>query len=646
MHRGRIFAAVLVTLSALASAAQAAEAGWPYYGGDAGGQRFSPAAQITPANVASLKPVWRFSTHDLATKGQMIDHASFEDTPILADGKLFVCSPFNEVSALDPETGREIWRFDPKVDFKHRYPNELVCRGVAFWRDDSHRRSDCAPRLFMVTNDRRLMAIDAETGKACEGFGDRGVVRLLPSTKMIYPTEVQNTSAPVVTHGVVIVGSSIGDNGRVGEPRGTVRAFDAVTGAPRWTFDPIPSAPSAPNAASWTGKGARITGAANVWAPISVDEEHGLVYLPTTSPSPDFFGGERPGDNRYADSVVAVDALTGKVTWSFQITHHDVWDYDVPAQPTLGMVTYKGKTAPAVIQATKQGFVFTLDRLTGQPLIPVEERRVPQGGVAGEQLSPTQPFPIAPKQLSPSRIRPDDAFGLTFWDRGACRDIIAKSRAEGMYTPPSLKGTLIYPFTGGGTNWGGLAFDEKHDIVYVNTSSAMHLVTLIPRAHYDAFDAAHPNKEVSEQAGTPYGSMRDTVLSPFGIPCNPPPWGQLHAIDMHTGRVLWEVPLGTAEDMAPFSEYFLGKTGTPNLGGPIATAGGLVFIGAAMDDYLRAFDAKNGAELWRGRLPAGGQATPMTYVWHGWQYVVIAAGGHSKLNTRRGDEVVAFALDK
>ena len=633
-------------LLALAGTAQAGEPGWAFYGGDAGGQRYSAAAEITPANVANLKPAWRFSTHDLATKGEAVYHASFENTPILADGKLYVCSPFNEVSALDPGTGHEIWRFDPKVDFSHRYPNELVCRGVAFWRDPARTKGHCATRLFMATNDRRLIAIDAQTGAQCSGFGERGTVRMVPSAKMIYPTEVQNTSAPVVTHGVVIVGSSIGDNGRVDEPRGTVRAFDAVTGKPRWTFDPVPRSPSAPNAASWTGSGASITGAANVWAPISVDEARGLVYLPTTSPSPDFFGGTRPGDNRYANSVVAVEAQTGKVVWSFQVTHHDVWDYDIPAEPTLGLVTYKGKTTPALIQATKQGFVFTLDRMTGAPLIPVEERRVPQGGAPGEQLSPTQPFPIAPKQLTPSRIKPDDAFGLTFWDRGVCRDMIAKARNEGMYTPPSTKGTILYPFTGGGTNWGGLAFDEKHDVVYVNTSSAMHLVTLIPRADFARVQAANPKKEVSAQAGAPYGMIRDTMLGPLGLPCNPPPWGQLHAIDMHDGHVLWEVPLGTTEDMAPFSEYILGKTGTPNFGGPIVTGGGLVFIGAAMDNYLRAFDAKTGAELWRGRLPAGGQATPMTYVWHGRQYVVIAAGGHSKANTKRGDEVIAFALGR
>jgi quinoprotein glucose dehydrogenase len=334
----------------------------------------------------------------------------------------------------------------------------------------------------------------------------------------------------------------------------------------------------------------------------------------------------------------------GSVAWSFQTTHHDVWDYDIPAQPTLGMVTYKGKTVPAVLQPTKQGLLFTINRTNGEPLIPVVERKVPQGGAPGEKLSPTQPIPVAPAPLAANHITPDDAFGLTFWDRGKCRDAIAAARHDGLYTPPSLKGTIIYPFTGGGTNWGGLAFDQAHDIVYVNTSNVMHLVKLIPQKQYSAAREKFAGKEVSPNEGAPFGMLRETVLSPIGMPCNPPPWGQLHAVDMHTGKILWSVPLGTTEDMAPFSEYILGKTGTPNLGGPMVTASGLVFIGAAMDDYIRAFDAKSGKELWKARLPAGGQATPMTYMWKGKQYVVIAAGGHSKLDTKRGDQVIAYAL--
>jgi len=600
---------------------------WPAYGGDERGQRFSPAAQITPANVAGLQQAWSFSTGDLASKGDVIKRASFEDTPILAAGRLYVCSPFNEVSALDPGTGRQLWRFDPKLNIEIRYPNDYICRGVAYANG----------RIYMNTADRRLIALDAATGKPVAGFGDNGTVVIPPGEQREGRTKrfgrIHTTSAPVVSHGVVIVGSAIDDNQKVDELRGTVHAFDAMTGAPRWAFDPLGDA-----------KPPFRGGAANVWAPMSVDEQRGLVFLPVSSTSPDFWGGMRAGRGRYANSVVALKIETGEVAWSFQTTHHDVWDYDIPAQPTLGVVTYRGRTEAAVLQPTKQGLLFTLTRDSGTPLIPVVERKVPQGGAPGEVLSPTQPIPIAPPALAPNHIKPEDAFGMTFWDRGKCRDKIAAARHDGLYTPPSERGTILYPFTGGGTNWGGLAFDQARDVVYVNTSSAMHLVALIKRKDYDQVEERFFDKEVSPNKGAPFGMMRETMLSPIGMPCNPPPWGQLHAIDMHEGKILWSVPLGTTEDMAPFSEYLLGKTGTPNLGGPMATAGGLVFIGAAMDNYLRAFDAKTGAELWRGRLPAGGQATPMSYVWKGRQYVVIAAGGHSKLGTRRGDEVVAFAL--
>jgi len=582
----------------------------------------------------------------MASKGEAMRRASFEVTPILDDGKLFLCSPFDEVSALDPGGGRVLWRFDPKIDPNVHYPNSFVCRGVAWWHNPSKKRGPCASEIFLATNDRRLIALDAATGNLCARFGEHGTVRIVPDPLLIYPGEVQITSAPVVTHGLVVIGSSIDDNQRVRAPHGTVLAFDAVTGARRWSFDPIPRGPVAANAATWSTAGASQTGAANVWAPMSVDEESGLLFLPTTSPSPDFYGGERPGDDRYADSVVALHAVTGKVAWTFQVTHHDVWDYDVPAQPTLGLVTYQHRTEPAVLQATKQGLLFTLNRMTGEPVIPVEERRVPQGGAPGEELSPTQPFPLAPKPLSPHWIKPADAWGLTWYDRGQCRNKIAAARAQGLYTPPSLRGTILYPFTGGGTNWGGLAFDARHDIAYVNTSSLMHLVTLIPRKEIAVAERQFPDAEISPQTGTPFGMKREIIASPFHLPCNPPPWGMLHAIDLHDGHVVWQVPLGTTEDLLPFSEYLLGKTGTPNLGGPIVTASGLVFIGAAMDDYLRAFDAKTGAELWRGRLPAGGQATPMTYMWKGRQYVVIAAGGHAKLGTKHGDSVVAFALPR
>jgi len=611
-----------------------ADRDWPDYGGDAGGQRFSPAAQITPANVSRLKPIWTFSSGDLAAHPDAVKRAAFEDTPLMVDGRVFVTSPFNEVFALDPGTGKILWRFDPKLDLGLGYGEGFTARGVAFWRDPAPAKgARCAARIFLATADRRLIALDAATGTPCAGFGAGGTVVVVPESELHAPEEMQITSPPVASNGVVVVGSTIADNQFVKAASGAVRAFDAVTGKPLWRFDPLASA-NPPITA----------GAANVWAPMSVDARRGLVFLPTTSPSPDFWGGLRKGDDGDADSVVALDIATGRKVWAFKTVHHDVWDYDNPAQPTLAMVAWHGATTPAVLQTTKQGLLFTLNRATGRPIIPVEERPVPQGGAPGETLSPTQPFPTAPRPLAPSTIRPQDAYGLFPWEAAECRRKIEGARHEGLFTPPSTHGTILYPFTGGGSNWGGLAFDEARQVAYVNTSSALHLVTLIPAAKVKAAQQAEPDVEISPQRGAPYGMRRQILLSKMGLPCNPPPWGQLHAIDMRTGRILWEVPLGTTADLAPGSQFLLHGTGVPNFGGPVATAGGLVFIGAALDDYLRAFDAANGREVWRGRLPAGGQATPMTYVWKGRQYVLIAAGGHAKTNTKRGDQVVAFAL--
>ena len=604
-----------------------ADTGWAQYGGDQGGQRHSAATQITPANVTGLHQAWSYSTGAMTRHGGSVSKSAFENTPILNESKLFVCSSFQEVSAIDPGTGREIWRFDPHLsdDKKLDYPNSFNCRGVAYWKG-----GDGKGRIFLAANNRRLYALDAATGKPVESFGTHGAA-IIDDRKLQHAGQMQFSSAPIVSHGIVVVGSSLDDNQRVDELHGTVHAFDAMTGAPKWNFDPI----QGPNLR---------TGASSVWAPISADDARGLVYLPTSSPSPDFWGGYRTNDSKYSNAVVALKIESGEVAWSFQTSHHDVWDYDVASQPTLGRVTYQGKTIDAVLQPTKQGLLFTLDRETGKPVIPVEERKVPQGAAAGDRLSPTQPFPIAPKPLAPHHISAGDAFGLTFWDRGKCRDMIKSARNEGIYTPPSTQCTIVYPFTGGGTNWGGLSFDAARNVAFVNTNNVIHLVTLIPAKDFDAVRKAHPHEEISRNRGAPFGMWRKTLLSPIGIPCNPPPWGQLHAVDMRDGKILWSVPLGTTEDMAPFSQYLLGKTGAPNLGGPISTDGGLVFIGAAMDNYLRAFDTKNGAELWKGRLPAGGQATPMTYMWRGKQDVVIAAGGHEKLGSKRGDQVIAFAL--
>lgn len=614
--------------------AAAPDAGWAHYGGDAGGQRYSAAAQITPGNVGALKVAWRFSTGDLTRRTEALEAAAMETTPILAGGRLYFCSALNEVVALDPGSGAALWRHDPKLDTAVEYPNGYTCRGVTYWRDPvAPSNAPCVERILTGTVDRRLIALDAATGKACPGFGANGTVDVGAGLKLARKGQMQITSPPVVVRGVVVVGSSLDDNQRVRELSGAVRAYDVRTGAPRWAYDPLAAA----------GPGV-IAGAANVWAPMSIDEARGLVFLPTSSASPDFHGGARPGNGGHANSVVALDAATGKPAWAFQTVHHDVWDYDLPAQPTLAQVAFGGRAVPAVIQATKPGLIFTLARDNGEPIIPVEERAVPQGGAPGEALSPTQPFPVAPRPLARMKISPDQVFGLTPWDRAACRKLVEGARNEGIYTPPSIQGSVLFPFTGGGVNWGGLAFDPERQIAFVNTSSALHLVTLIPADKVAAAQAANPDAEISPQTGAPYGMRRDLLRSPVGLPCNPPPWGQLHAVDMRTGEVLWEVPLGTSRDLAPGSQFLLGATGTPGFGGPIATASGLVFIGAAMDNYIRAFDARSGKELWKGRLSAGGQATPMTYVWKGRQYVVIAAGGHAKSDTKRGDQIVAFAL--
>ena len=623
-------AALLGAVGSPGAAAADDGTGWSHYGNDAGGRRYSAAALIRPDNVADLRRQWTYRTGDVGSRAaDLMRRIKFETTPILAGEKLVFCSTFNEVIALDPATGAQAWRFDPHVATDTRPANRFNCRGVAQWRDPAAPAdAPCALRILSATVDARLLALDARTGQACAGFGDAGQVRI-DTGALVWPGEWQVTSAPVVVGDVIVLGSAISDNLRTRAPSGRVRAFDVHSGVLRWQWEPLERDTEA------------VSGAANVWAPMSVDEARQLVFMPTSSPSPDFFGGARPGANRNADSVVALHAADGSLAWAFQIVKHDVWDYDVPAQPTLATLTLDGRPRDVVVQATKQGLVFVLDRVTGEPVFPVEERAVPQGGAPDEALSPTQTFPVDLPPLVPTLLRPEDAFGFTFFDRNACRDRIAALRNEGLYTPPTLQGTLLFPFTGGGVNWGGVAIDPG-GIVYVNTSRAPHAVRLIPRDGYADAKAANAGKEVSPQNGTPFAMLRELVSSPFGAPCNKPPWGTLAALDLNQKRLLWEVRLGTTEDRVPLGIAL--KTGVPNFGGPVATAGGLVFIGAATDRYLRAFDARGGDELWRGRLPAAGMATPMTYRWHGRQYVVIAAGGHGESGTETSDAVVAFAL--
>ena len=612
---------------------------WPAYGRDEGGTHYAPLSDITPANVADLEVAWTYRTGHLEDAW---DEVTFEVTPILVEGTLYLCTPQNRVIALDPETGGERWRYDPKIDHWGNYANQLVCRGVTAWRDSgAEAGTACALRIFMGTNDARLIAIDADTGKPCSGFGTVGEVDLNPGAgDQRWKGEYQVTSPPVVVYDLVIVGSAVSDGQRTDAPSGVVRAFDARSGSLRWAFDAAP--PGIDREKVPTSEDGYVLGTPNVWAPMSVDSERGLVFLPTGNPAPDY---SRSLDlDFYGSSVVALHAATGDVAWHFQTVHHDVWDFDVPAQPTLALLEKDGARVPAVFQGTKMGFLFVLDRETGRPLFPVEERPVPQSGAPGESLSPTQPIPTKPPPLVPQSLSPENAWGIVYFDKRACRETLEKLHWEGMYTPPSLQPTLMYPGNAGGINWGGVAVDPKRQLAITNQTNLAWVVTLFPREEYEKKRKAYPRVEIAPQDGRPYSMRREPLLSILGVPCNPPPWGTLAATDLRTGEIKWQVPLGTITDLSPLPLPI--RWGTPVLGGPVITEGGVIFIGATMDDYLRAFDIETGEELWKARLPAGGQATPMTYRLRpgGKQYVVIAAGGYSRSGTTPGDYVIAYAL--
>jgi len=601
--------------------------GWNSYGGDPGGSRYSTASQISRENVAQLKVAWTFHTDASQLETRLIRKAAFESTLILFDNKLFLTSPYDKVFALDPATGEKIWEFDPHVDLTRNY-SEVTSRGVSAWRDAKAKPgTPCALRIFLGTLDARLIALDAETGKPCTAFAAAGTFDLSAdaSTTPEWRGGYQVTSAPAIANDLVITGSSIADNWKVDVGRGIVRAFDARTGKLRWTWDPIP----------WANTSNPHTGAGNAWSTLSVDSKHDLVFIPTGSASPDYFGGLRLGDNKWANSVVALRASSGEFVWGFQVVHHDLWDYDVASQPTL--FTWKDST-PAVVINTKMGHVFVLNRLTGAPLLPVEERPVPQSDIPGEKSFATQPFSTI--SLVPEKIALEDLWGKSPEDVKWCQEKLKASRSEGIFTPPSLKGSVVYPGNVGGVNWGSAAYDPQNHLMFANTNRLIAWIKLIPRAEYDAQTKTDQDNRVygefGEQKGAAFGLYRTFLFSPGATPCNAPPWGTTAAVDLFTGKIIWNVPLGS---FAPGQQ-----TGTINLGGPMVTAGGLVFTSAAMDNVIRAFNSENGKELWQFTLPAGGQATPMTYTFKGKQYVVIAAGGHGKLSTKQGDSVLAFAL--
>jgi len=643
----RLMAALPCVAPAVALAQSPDASDWGYYGGDAFGQRFSSLDEINRSNVSRLKVAWTYRTGELGANFKRAGKLTFESTPVLAFGLLYIETGTNIVIALDPESGHERWRVDPHIDRTRHYA-EASSRGVSVWEStDAGQPGLCRRRIFTGTLDARLLALDAETGRPCAEFGGSGQVDLTRGLRIRDVGAYLVTSPPAVYANAVIIGSAIGDNRATDVERGVIRAYDARSGVPLWSFDPLPDSPSHPAAADWTREQAAGTGAGNAWGVMTVDEEQGLVLIPTGSASPDFYGGLRVGSNRFADSLLALDAKSGRLVWHRQLVHHDLWDYDLAAQPVLGDIEVQGVPVPAVIQATKTGMLYVFERTAGQPLFPITEKPVPASHVTGEQAWPTQPFSSLPALTPQRRVLPSEAWGLTFWDRGKCRDLIASLRNEGIFTPPDTRGTLLSPGYIGGVNWGGIVFDEQRERVIAAVNHLPMVVTLISPQELErqARSDQYPHSEFARQAGTPYALRREPLLSPWDLPCTAPPWGTLVSVDLRRNRIVWQVPLGSTEGLTPWfvpSRDF----GMPNMGGPIATDGELVFVSAAMDSYLRAFDIETGRELWKYKLPAGGQATPMTYRAgrNQRQYLVISAGGHGPLGTPRGDYVIAFAL--
>ena len=615
-----------------------APAGWPTWGGDPGGTRFSRLDEITRENVADLRVAWTFRTGDYDPERKI--HTSFEATPVLHGDTLYLCSPFDRVFALAAETGAERWSFDPHVDRTGRF---YTCRGVAIHEDASAPPgAECRVRVLSGTVDMRLIALDAETGRPCPGFGTNGEVDLLRGLGDVAPGEVKITSAPTVTGDVVAVGAAVSDNKRVDAPGGVVRGYDVRTGALVWAFDPAP--PGTPPLPPGPDGPRYRRGTPNAWGVFSADPARDLLFVPTGNPSNDFYRGGRGPIDHYGSSVLALRGSTGALVWSFQTVHHDLWDYDVGAQPSLIEVPDQGRRVAAIAQPTKVGHLFLLDRATGAPLFPVEERAAPASDVPGEESAATQPFPTRPPPLHPTRVGEADLFGLTPLDARDCRERLAALRNDGPFTPPSLRGSLEFPGVAGGVNWGSAAWDPDRNRLVLTQTRLGTVHRLIPRDQVASVVANPPFAILFPQDGAPYALLQSVFVSSWGIPCTKPPWSELLAIDLASGEVAWRVPFGSTRGQAPWPFWF--DWGTPGMGGPIVTASGLVFIGASLDGYFRAFDVETGAELWRDELPAGGQANPMTYRVRadGPQYVVIAAGGHATLGTKPGDWVVAYAL--
>lgn len=632
--------AVSAEASATADAAGTSD-DWTRYGRTDSGTRFSPATQITPANVNGLEVAWTYRTGD--TKANYPNSKSafmFQAVPLKVGDLLYFCTPHDIVVALDANTGAERWRHDPKTD--DTGVPMLVCRGVSYFKA-SEPVADCPERVLVGTIDGRMIALDAKTGQRCQSFGRNGEISLREGLGKVEPGFHYSTSPATIIGNAAVIGGFVLDGVSTGEPSGVVRAFDARNGKLLWAWDL-----GKVDTATATGQPELYTpGTPNAWTVFSADPQLGLVYVPTGNSTPDYYGGTRSAlSNKYSSSIVALDVTTGKARWSFQTVHNDLWDYDIGSQPVLiDMPVAGGAKVPALIQPTKHGEIYLLDRRTGKPLAEVQERPAPQGNIPGEKYSPTQPWSVGTHSFTPPPLTETDMWGATPLDQLWCRIQFHRMDYRGKFTPPATHQTLQFPGNFGVIDWGSVAVDESRGLMLVNTSYMPMTVRLIPRAEYEKNPTAGPGKHhggVMPQSGTPYAVEFAPFMSPLGLPCNAPPWGHISAVDLKTQKLVWQTPLGTTQDHAPLG---IPVPGVFNLGGAVTTKGGVTFIAATIDNYLRAFDAENGRELWKGRLPAGGQSNPISYTGsNGRQYVVIAAGGHGFMDTTHGDYVIAYAL--
>jgi quinoprotein glucose dehydrogenase len=602
---------------------------WYTFNGDLMGQKYSPADQITPDNVKNLTKAWEVHTGDVSDGSSGKPMSVWSATPLFVNDTLYFGTPFYRILALDPATGKTKWSFDTHSTLKALTQPDLKNRGVAYWQAEKPVAGKaCQKIVYIGTMDAKLYAVDADTGKPCQDFGKNGMVDVNQWNTEHAKWPLSLLQPPTVYHDTLYIGWAGKDWAYKEAPPGTVFALDAQTGKLKWTFHALPP------------EVAKKSGTANVWASMSIDPETGLLYIPVSSPSPNFYGGNRTGKVPLATSVTALDADTGKVVWSRQLIHHDIWDLDTNAPPTLVDLTIDGKKVPALVQTSKQGFLYVLNRKTGEPIFPMTEKKVPASDIPGEQASPTQPFVEKPQPTVPMKW--PGVFPLADWvSFGYCSDRAKKLRYDGPFTPPSLQGTITYPPTTGGMQWGGGAVDPRTGTFVVNSSSVVQIYQLIKRKDNEQQKQNGETSGDYAQKGSPYAFHLETFLNWLGMPCWNPPYGTLSAYDLNTGDLLWKEPFG---EVQRYGFYMPLSWGSVTIGAPVITKSGLIFIGASMDSRVRAIDLKTGKVLWRSKVDAPAVAMPAVYTYKGREYVVFAIGGNSILLPKVSDQIIAYAL--